>query len=145
MSLISVIMPYRQKKEYVHKAIKSVMGQTYKKFELIIIKYEPIPYRKINNQKQFNIIKEYSFSLGNIFICQPLSSKPKIEHIIPLYSPVAINRSQHSVVQQNFSVLQNTTYYISLLAHKQSFSFWSELHQHIVFRVTHFEENIKFS
>jgi len=37
MSLISVIMPYRQKKEYVHKAIKSVMGQTYKKFELIII------------------------------------------------------------------------------------------------------------
>ena len=30
-------MPYRQKKEYVHKAIKSVMGQTYKKFELIII------------------------------------------------------------------------------------------------------------
>ena len=37
MSLISVIMPYRQKKKYVHKAIKSVMGQTYKKFELIII------------------------------------------------------------------------------------------------------------
>ena len=37
MSLISVIMPDRQKKEYVHKAIKSVMGQTYKKFELIII------------------------------------------------------------------------------------------------------------
>ena len=37
MSLISVIMPYRQKKEYVHNAIKSVMGQTYKKFELIII------------------------------------------------------------------------------------------------------------
>ena len=30
-------MPYRQKKEYVHKAIKSVIGQTYKKFELIII------------------------------------------------------------------------------------------------------------
>jgi teichuronic acid biosynthesis glycosyltransferase TuaG len=30
-------MPYRQKKEYVHKAIKSIMGQTYKKFELIII------------------------------------------------------------------------------------------------------------
>ena len=37
MSLISVIMPYRQKREYVHKAIKSVLGQTYKKFELIII------------------------------------------------------------------------------------------------------------
>ena len=37
MSLISVIMPYRQKKKYVHKAIKSVLGQTYKKFELIII------------------------------------------------------------------------------------------------------------
>jgi len=37
MSLISVIMPYRQKREYVHKSIKSVLGQTYKKFELIII------------------------------------------------------------------------------------------------------------
>ena len=30
-------MPYRQKKKYVHKAIKSVLRQTYKKFELIII------------------------------------------------------------------------------------------------------------
>ena len=37
MSLISVIMPYRQKKEYVRKAIRSVLEQTYKKFELIII------------------------------------------------------------------------------------------------------------
>ncbi len=37
MSLISVIMPYRQKKEYVHKAIRSVLVQTYKNFELIII------------------------------------------------------------------------------------------------------------
>ena len=30
-------MPYRQKKKYVHKAIKSVLAQTYKKFELIIV------------------------------------------------------------------------------------------------------------
>jgi teichuronic acid biosynthesis glycosyltransferase TuaG len=37
MSLISVIMPYRQKREYVHKAIRSVLEQTYKNFELIII------------------------------------------------------------------------------------------------------------
>ena len=62
MSLISVIMPYRQKKEYVHKAIKSVMGQTYKKFELIIIfddeKKDDLSFIKsiTKNKKKIKII-----------------------------------------------------------------------------------------
>jgi teichuronic acid biosynthesis glycosyltransferase TuaG len=37
MSLVSVIMPYKQKRAYVYKSIRSVLKQTYKKFELIII------------------------------------------------------------------------------------------------------------
>ena len=62
MSLISVIMPYRQKKEYVHKAIKSVIGQTYKKFELIIIfddeKKDDLSFIKsiTKNKKKIKII-----------------------------------------------------------------------------------------
>ena len=37
MELISVIMPYYKKREYILNSIKSVIKQTYKKFELIII------------------------------------------------------------------------------------------------------------
>lgn len=55
-------MPYRQKKEYVHKAIKSVIGQTYKKFELIIIfddeKKDDLSFIKsiTKNKKKIKII-----------------------------------------------------------------------------------------
>ena len=34
--LVSVIMPYYRKREYVREAINSVINQTYKKLELII-------------------------------------------------------------------------------------------------------------
>jgi len=37
MSIISIVMPYRQKRDYIHKSVKSVLRQTYKKFELIIL------------------------------------------------------------------------------------------------------------
>ena len=37
MKLISIIMPYFQKRNYVKKSIKSVLNQTYEKFELIIV------------------------------------------------------------------------------------------------------------
>jgi len=62
MSLISVIMPYRQKREYVHKAIRSVLVQTYKNFELIIIfddeKKDDLNYIKLitKNKKKIKII-----------------------------------------------------------------------------------------
>tara|TARA_B100001559_G_scaffold302974_2_gene291185 strand:+ start:521 stop:1273 length:753 start_codon:yes stop_codon:yes gene_type:complete len=37
MNLVSVIIPYYKKKKYILSTIKSVLGQTYKKLELIII------------------------------------------------------------------------------------------------------------
>ena len=37
MSFVSVIMPYFKKKEYVEKSILSVINQSYKNLELIII------------------------------------------------------------------------------------------------------------
>ena len=37
MSLVSVIIPYYRKKQYISRALKSVTNQTYKKLEIIII------------------------------------------------------------------------------------------------------------
>ena len=37
MDLVSIIMPYYQKKDYVFETINNVLRQTYYKFELIII------------------------------------------------------------------------------------------------------------
>ena len=41
MSLISVIMPYYKKKKYLEKSILSVLSQTYKNFEIILINDDP--------------------------------------------------------------------------------------------------------
>ena len=37
MNLVSVIIPYYKKKEYITSCINSVLNQTYKNLELIII------------------------------------------------------------------------------------------------------------
>ena len=37
MNLISIILPYYKKKKFIAKTINSILSQTYKKFELIII------------------------------------------------------------------------------------------------------------
>ena len=37
MNLISIIMPYYKKKEYIKIALNSVLKQSYRKFEIIII------------------------------------------------------------------------------------------------------------
>ena len=37
MSLISIIVPYYKKEKYIKKSIKSILDQSYKKFEIIII------------------------------------------------------------------------------------------------------------
>ena len=37
MSLISIIIPYYKKKEFLKKSLSSVLEQTYKNFEIIII------------------------------------------------------------------------------------------------------------
>lgn len=37
MSLVSIIMPYYKKKAYLNKTINSILQQTYKKFEIILV------------------------------------------------------------------------------------------------------------
>ncbi len=41
MNLISIIMPYYKKKEYIKSALNSVLQQTFKNFEIIIINDDP--------------------------------------------------------------------------------------------------------
>ena len=36
-NLVSVIMPYYRKRKYIKKAVNSVINQSYKKWELIIV------------------------------------------------------------------------------------------------------------
>ena len=37
MDLISIILPYYKKRNFIDETIKSILSQSYKKFELIII------------------------------------------------------------------------------------------------------------
>ena len=37
MSLVSVIIPYYKKKNFIEKTLNSVLSQTYKKIEIILI------------------------------------------------------------------------------------------------------------
>ena len=39
--LISIIIPYFKKKKYIKKAVRSILNQTYKNFEIIIIYDDP--------------------------------------------------------------------------------------------------------
>ena len=48
---ISVIMPYYRKRQYILKAIKSVLSQSYKNFEIIII-YDDIDLNDLNYLKK---------------------------------------------------------------------------------------------
>ena len=61
MKTVSVIMPFYKKKEYVESAIKSVLGQTFKDLELIII-YDD------KSKDDFNIIQEIIKDRDNIKI-----------------------------------------------------------------------------
>ena len=55
MDLVSIIIPYYKKKKYVKLAINSVLQQTYKNFELIII-YDDYDKEDLNFLKE--IIKK---------------------------------------------------------------------------------------
>ena len=37
MSLVSIILPYFKKKEYIKATINSILEQTYKNFEIILV------------------------------------------------------------------------------------------------------------
>ena len=37
MKLVSIIIPYFRKKKFINKTIRSIINQTYKKFEILII------------------------------------------------------------------------------------------------------------
>ena len=52
MKLITIIMPYYRKIDYVNRAIKSVINQTYKKFELIIV-YDDQNFEDYHKIKKF--------------------------------------------------------------------------------------------
>ena len=72
MHLVSVIMPYFKKRNYVEKSIRSVINQTYKMFELIII-YDDEDKSDLNfikeiignNEKVKLIINENNIGAGN--------------------------------------------------------------------------------
>ncbi len=61
MQLVSVIMPYYRKKEYVENAIASVINQSYKNLELIIV-YDD------GDIKDFEFLKDITQKYNNIRI-----------------------------------------------------------------------------
>ena len=61
MQLVSVIMPYYRKKEYVENAIISVENQSYKNLELIII-YDD------DNINDFKFLEDITNKYSNIRI-----------------------------------------------------------------------------
>src|SRR6056300_1422137 len=61
-NLISIIIPYYKKKKFISKTLKSILNQTYKNFEIIII-YDDIDFTElfyikklIKNNKKIKII-----------------------------------------------------------------------------------------
>ena len=63
MDLVSVIIPYYKKKEYISKSIKSVLDQTYENLEIIII-YDD------ENQNDFDFINKIKKKDKRILIIQ---------------------------------------------------------------------------
>ena len=51
MEKVSIIIPYFNKKDYIHSTLNSVFKQTYKNFEILIIYDDP-------SKKDLDLIKE---------------------------------------------------------------------------------------
>ena len=60
LPLVSIIMPAYNSGEYIDEAIKSVLSQSYKNYELIIID-------DCSRDSTFEILKYYSEKYNNIF------------------------------------------------------------------------------
>ena len=54
MSLISIIIPYYKKIDYIEKTILSILNQTYTNFEIIIVYDDP-------NLKELDLLKKITF------------------------------------------------------------------------------------
>ena len=73
MDLISVIIPYYKKEKFIKSTIKSILNQTYKKFEIIIINDEiteksKILLNKISGlDKRIKIFKNSKNMRGRLF------------------------------------------------------------------------------
>ena len=63
MDLVSVIIPYFRKKSTISNSINSILEQTYKNFEIIIV-YDDV------SEKDFNYIKEIKNKDSRILIIQ---------------------------------------------------------------------------
>ena len=59
MDLVSIIIPYRKKRNFISNSIKSVLNQTYSNFELIII-YDD------ENESDLNFINEFQKKEKNL-------------------------------------------------------------------------------
>ena len=44
--LVSIIIPYYKKQKFINKTIRSVLNQTYRNFEIIIVNDEPGHFSK---------------------------------------------------------------------------------------------------
>ena len=51
MSLISIIIPYYKKIDYIEKTILSILDQTYKNFEIIIV-YDDHNFKELKSLKK---------------------------------------------------------------------------------------------
>ena len=66
MSLVSVIMPYYKKKLYIEDSIRSILNQTYQKFEIILVNDEKklqlgVFKKFINDDSKIKLINNKKF------------------------------------------------------------------------------------
>ena len=129
MEIISVIMPYHKKRHYVKESIKSVLDQTYKNFEIIII-YDDEDKNDLNyiknienSDKRISLIVNdkkigagFSRNLGvekskGSFIafldCDDVWHKNKLEFQLKfmLEKKLVITHTSYSIIDKNNSVV----------------------------------------
>ena len=65
MSLVSIIIPYYKKKDYILGSIKSVLNQTYQNFEIIII-YDDQDKNLSNVLNVANVLPDVQFFVNKV-------------------------------------------------------------------------------